>query len=409
MSSETTAIEVSGVRKTYRIGLGRARVREMIPPPLDRLVARIAPRWWSKDTFDALAGVTFDVPAGSSAGLIGHNGAGKTTLLKIVSGVTEPTEGSALARGRLAALIDVMVGFNPDLTGRENVFLLGALHGLGRRAMRGRLDGIVAFAEIDDMLDTPVKRYSAGMGARLGFATMASLGVDVLLIDEVLAVGDAAFQQKCIRWLESFRRDGGTLLFVSHNLALVRSMTERVVWLDRGRVVGDGPTEEILRTYAKAMERRESPIPSAGDGRARTIRAIKAHRWGAGGAYLHEVHMGDAPRNGEPLEISITYESAQRQRAVFCVGFLDESGAKLGSALSPAVPVDTGIGEMRCSIEPFPLRDGIYFPVVAILTPDGTVRDKWRLDRALVIDREHPVDFANGFGPVQIPSAWGAR
>jgi lipopolysaccharide transport system ATP-binding protein len=406
MSSEPPIIEVEDVRKTYRVGLGRARVREMVPPPFDRVVERIAPRWWTKNTFDALSEVSMEVSRGSSVGLVGHNGAGKTTMLKVLSGVTEPTKGRVAIHGRVAALIDVMVGFNPELTGQENVYVLGALHGFSRSQMRERFDRIVAFSEIDSMLDTPVKRYSAGMGARLGFATMTALDVDVLMIDEVLAVGDAAFQRKCIGWLESFREEGGTLLFVSHNLALVRSMTDRAVWLDHGSVMKDGPTDRVLADYAKAMEQREASNPARKRDATKALRRSGRKRWGTGGAFLEEVKFGDTPMNGEPLQVTIDYESVDLRDATFCVGFLDESGRQLGAAASPSIALEPGRGTMRCSIEPFLLRDGIYFPVVAILSSDGQVRDRWRLERALVVERGGPTHLVDTFGPVDIQAGW---
>src|SRR5262245_41925481 len=214
----TNAISARDVSKIYRVRVGRARVRDMIPSPFDRAAARMAPRWWSKDSFAALDGVSLDIERGSATALIGHNGAGKTTLMKVLSGVTDPSAGTSEVRGRTAALIDAVVGFTPDLNGYENIELLGSMYGMRTAAMRDRVAAVAAFAELEPaQLETPVKRYSAGMAARLGFAVIASIDLDVLLIDEVLGVGDAAFQRKCVDWLRSFHQRGGTLLFVSHN------------------------------------------------------------------------------------------------------------------------------------------------------------------------------------------------
>ena len=169
------AITLSSVKKTYRIGVGRARVREMLPPPIDRAARRVFPRWWARDTFNALEDVSLSIPSGSSVGIVGHNGAGKTTMLKIIAGVTAPVSGSVSVTGRVAALLDVVVGLHPELTGRENIYLFGAMHGLGRRSMRERIDRVIEFAEIDDQIDTPLKRCSAGMVTRIGFgATTAA-------------------------------------------------------------------------------------------------------------------------------------------------------------------------------------------------------------------------------------------
>jgi lipopolysaccharide transport system ATP-binding protein len=409
---QNLAIRVHNVTKTYRTGVGRARIREMTPPPFDRALARAFPNWWTRNTFNALSEVSLSVERGSSVGLIGHNGAGKTTTLKVVAGVTSPTKGSVKVRGRLAALIDVVVGFHPELTGRENVFLLGSIHGRSRKEMEARLDRMVEFAEIDDMLDTPLKRYSSGMISRLGFGVLAQLDVDILLIDEVLAVGDANFQNKCIRWLDDFRADGGTLLFVSHNLQLVRNMTERVVWFDHGRVVKQGETAEIIPEYLTSMERRENEQREAHRKWAKTnqrqINARGLNRWGAGGARLEAVHVGQPFVNGSArpnVSVSVSYDVNDMDEAVFCIGFVDEQGRSIGVANSPPVPLKSESGTLECTIEALPFRTGVYFPVVAIISGDGTVQDHWKLERALVIEREDAA-ITNGFGPVEISSSW---
>jgi ABC-type polysaccharide/polyol phosphate transport system ATPase subunit len=413
MSSDMDVILTQDVTKTYRIGVGRARVREMVPPPFDRPIRRLFPRWWAKDTFNALDGVSLSVPAGSSVGVVGHNGAGKTTLLRVLAGVTEPTSGSVMVSARMAALIDALVGFHPDLTGRENISLLGGMHGFGRRSMTQRLDRILAFAEVEGMADTPIKRFSAGMTARLGIATIAALDVEVLLVDEVLAVGDAAFQRKCINWLDDYRRRGGTLLFVSHNLSLVRNMTERAVWLDHGRVSGDGPTKAVLADYAKAMEHRKSeyrPLHRKGDARKLMV-AQGLQRWGAGGARVDEVHVEDPSEGHSELAVSISYQATSIDKAVFCLGFVDEDGREIGATASPPMSVNGGNGAVRCKLR-LPFRSGIYFPIVAILGPDGVIRDRWKLDRAIVVESESS-DSLSDFGPIDLPGGWtredGAR
>lgn len=406
------AIAVRDVTKTYRVGVGRARVREMLPWPVDRVVSRAFPKWWARDTFDALSNVSLSVTAGTSVGIVGHNGAGKTTLLKVIAGVTSPAGGSVEVSGSVSALIDLLIAFNPDLTGRENLFFLASLHGLSRRSMSTRVDRVIEFAEIgSSLLDTPIKRYSTGMMARLGFATITVLDAPILLIDEVLAVGDASFQRRCIEWLDTYRKSGGTLLFVSHNLSLIRNMTERVVWLRQGEVVQEGPTNSVVDEYARASELRASEQATPRHARAAQgiILARGLYRWGAGGARVEEVHVTEPPANGAPLDIVITYETTELTQAVFCIGFVDESGTEVGAAASPLLPLTAGRGEVRCSIRPLPLRPGAYFPVVAIVSGDGLVRDRWRLDRAIVLERDGNPDFLDGFGPVQIAAHWGDR
>jgi ABC-type polysaccharide/polyol phosphate transport system ATPase subunit len=407
MWCDMNIIETHSVTKNYRVGVGRARVREMIPPPFDRGLARLFPNWWFKDTFNALEDVSLTVPSSSSVGLVGHNGAGKTTLLKILAGVTAPTTGKVETRGRVAGLIDAVVGFHPELTGRENISFLGSMHGFKRRDMAAKVQQISDFAEIHEMLDTPVKRYSAGMSARLGFATIAALEPEVLLIDEILAVGDANFQQRCIRWLDTYRNEGGTLLFVSHNLGLMRSMTQKVVWLDHGRVVQQGPTTKVLADYARAMERRSMDAPTGRKSQRAAKRLMKTtgmNRWGAGGARIQEVHVGE-PTSRYGLTISINYEASHIEQGCFCLGFVDEGGNEVGAAVSRNVMLREGGGTIRCEIEKLGLRNGIYFPVAAILSTDGTVQDRWRLDRAVVIERDLNI-LPDGFGPLEIESAW---
>jgi lipopolysaccharide transport system ATP-binding protein len=226
------------------------------------------------EKFWALRNVSFRINHGDAIGIIGRNGAGKSTLLKILSRITEPTEGRALLRGRVASLLEVGTGFHPELTGRENIYLNGAILGLSRREIRNKFDEIVAFAEIETFLDTPVKRYSSGMYTRLAFAVAAHLEPDILIVDEVLAVGDAEFQKKCFGKMdEASRREGRTVLFVSHNLAAISEMTNRAILLDAGSIVCDGPVADVISKYlsrgvgqsiyvAPSSKRSESPYVS---------------------------------------------------------------------------------------------------------------------------------------------------
>ena len=201
----------------------------------------------------ALRDVSFDVHQGEVVGIIGRNGAGKSTLLKVLSRITEPTEGRVRLRGRVASLLEVGTGFHPELTGRENVFLNGAILGMSRAEIRRKFDEIVAFAEVERFMDTPVKRYSSGMYVRLAFAVAAHLEPEILIVDEVLAVGDAEFQRKCIGRMQRVAGHGRTVLFVSHNLNAVRSLCARAVWLDAGSVVMAGLTDEVADAYGSGQ------------------------------------------------------------------------------------------------------------------------------------------------------------
>jgi lipopolysaccharide transport system ATP-binding protein len=202
--------------------------------------------------FWVLRDINFEIGQGEAVGLIGRNGAGKTTLLKLLARITRLTEGQALLRGRVASLLEVGTGFHPELTGRENVYLSGAILGLSRRAMRGKFDEIVDFAEVERFIDTPVKRYSSGMRMRLAFAVAAQLDAEILLIDEVLAVGDASFQKKCLGRMDEVGRQGRTVVFVSHSMTTVTRLCSRAILLEQGRLVADGPSSEVTALYLRS-------------------------------------------------------------------------------------------------------------------------------------------------------------
>jgi len=226
----------------------------------------------SKEDFWALKDVSFDVNQGDRMGIIGRNGAGKTTLLKLLSRVTKPTTGKIAIKGRVASLLEVGTGFHPELTGKENIFLNGAILGMTKQEIKKKFDEIVDFAEIEKFLDTPVKRYSSGMYVRLAFAVAAHLEPEILLVDEVLAVGDAQFQKKCLGKMEKTGREGRTILFVSHNMSAIRSLCNRCVIIDRGRIQFNGGAEKAINEYSSGtlMElghtwtRPEGQVTSAG-------------------------------------------------------------------------------------------------------------------------------------------------
>jgi lipopolysaccharide transport system ATP-binding protein len=271
----TPVITVEGLGKRYtlqhqaRSGLLRDQLADFLRNPFRRAktAAGTAEEFW------ALRAVGFAVHQGDVLGIIGRNGAGKSTLLKILSRITEPTTGRVSLRGRVASLLEVGTGFHPELTGRENIFLNGAILGMTRAEIRRKFDEIVAFAEVEKFLDTPVKHYSSGMYVRLAFAVAAHLEPEILIIDEVLAVGDQEFQKKCLGKIEKVTRDEGrTVLFVSHNFAAVRQLCTRAILLHEGRVVADAPPAETITQYMKMMPRAQGSAVYrhiAGDGRAR--------------------------------------------------------------------------------------------------------------------------------------------
>lgn len=243
-------IEVSDLSKCYHLGeIGAHSLREAMEDCWSRLRGRATHVREDKE-FWALRGVSFNIEPGSVVGLIGKNGAGKSTALKILSRITEPTAGEAKLRGRLASLLEVGTGFHAELSGRDNVFLNGAILGMSHREVAKKFDEIVAFAEIEKFIDTPVKRYSSGMYVRLAFAVAAHLEPEILIIDEVLAVGDQRFQKKCIGKMQDVsRQDGRTILFVSHSMESVLRLCDRAILLDQGRVIADGPPQSVVPEY----------------------------------------------------------------------------------------------------------------------------------------------------------------
>ena len=274
-----SVIKVENVSKAYRLGqIGGGTLRADVSRWLAMLRGQPDPNLkigqehharHMGEQFWALDNVSFEVKQGEVLGIIGRNGAGKSTLLKILSQVTTPTSGQIKIKGRIASLLEVGTGFNPEMTGRENVFLNGAILGMTKAEIRSKFDEIVAFSEIEEFIDTPVKRYSSGMYVRLAFAVAAHLEPEILICDEVLAVGDAEFQKKCMGKMKNVAQDGRTILFVSHNMAAVSSLCEKSVFLEAGRVRKTGYVAEILKDYLAenilytGSWHRASPIPSS--------------------------------------------------------------------------------------------------------------------------------------------------
>lgn len=256
MTMGNWAIRVDNISKLYRIGARvdrhatlRDQISEVLAAPFRRNHSG-----GSADTIWALKDVSFEVPRGEVVGIIGRNGAGKSTLLKILSRITEPTRGCAEIAGRVGSLLEVGTGFHPELTGRENIYLNGAILGMRRAEINSKFDEIVAFAEIDKFIDTPVKRYSSGMYVRLAFAVAAHLEPEILIVDEVLAVGDAAFQKKCLGKMGDVAKQGRTVLFVSHNMAAVGRLCGSALWLDRGEIVERGDARSVIGAYLSSSD-----------------------------------------------------------------------------------------------------------------------------------------------------------
>ena len=311
------------------------------------------------DEFWALKDVSFDVQPGEVIGVIGRNGAGKSTLLKILSRITEPTSGEARIRGRVASLLEVGTGFHPELSGRENVFLNGAILGMSKQEIRNKFDEIVAFAEIEKFIDTPVKRYSSGMYVRLAFAVAAHLEPEILIVDEVLAVGDASFQKKCLGKMRDVSGKGGrTVLFVSHNMTAVRSLCSRAILLRSGQIVADDAIDSVVHTYEntelkESLHRKwEAPMVEGG---ADSL-----------GIYLKEAKVLTGGRQAEAIRVNNSFELAfcvrsnRRANINLSPHYLGPAGETLFAAPSPARAVEPGDTWFVCRIPADLLNDGIY-------------------------------------------------
>lgn len=366
-------IEVDRVSKRYRLGgVSYRTLRETLTSK---------PRWYgSKEEVWALRDVSLAVEEGEVLGIIGRNAAGKTTLLRVVARITEPTSGVARTRGRIGTLFEVGTGFHPELTGRENIYLNGAILGMRRREIERKLDSIVAFAEIEPFLDTPVKRYSSGMQMRLAFAVAAHLQPEIMLVDEVLAVGDTAFQKKCLGKLGEVAGEGRTVLFVSHNLAAVESLCWRAIWLDGGGVVADGAARQVVSDYLRSLEtsRRErlwseEEAPEGGG-----VRLLGARARAIGG------YPGDEITTATPIAIEIEYRNLHDGAHLnLSLHVYDERGVLVFNAVPIeetawfGKPFPAGRFRDTCVIPGDLLNDGMYRIELLVVTrqTDIVLRD----------------------------------
>jgi lipopolysaccharide transport system ATP-binding protein len=401
------AVSVSGLGKRFRIAHQRepyGRLTESLTGAARGAASRLRGQpGATAEWFWALRDVSFEVPHGTVTGIVGRNGAGKSTLLKILSRIMEPTTGEAELVGRVASLLEVGTGFHPELTGRENVFLSGAILGMARRDTQRRFDEIVAFADVEQFLDTPVKRYSSGMLVRLGFAVAAHLEPEILIVDEVLAVGDASFQRKCLAKMGDVSQQGRTVLFVSHNMPAVESLCSSGILLEHGQIAHAGTAGEVVRRYLETVtERGEVPVASRtdrqGDGRLRFV-GIDADL-----------------RTGTDSEIRLRYEGQQGLRNVdVAVGLFTTRGE--GAAhLSTNATAGTfeslpTSGSLACLLPGLPLLPGTYSMNV-YCTVNGEVAD-WVTDAAVVEVAEGDVYGTGrlppaGYGSIALRHSWAS-
>ncbi len=353
----SNVIELDAVGKRYRLGEHHGQgtdLRETIARVARRL--RGAPRRDVREIW-SLRDVTFAVDEGSALGIIGSNGAGKSTLLKVINGITTPTEGRSRTRGRVGSLLEVGTGFHGELTGLENTYLNGAILGMSKREVRARLDEIVAFAGLEQFMDTPVKRYSSGMYLRLGFAIAAHMEAEILLVDEVLAVGDVEFQRRCLGKMDEVERSGRTVLFVSHNMDAMARLCTTTMWLDKGRVRGVGPTADVIEDYMRSTTAESTAVTLEVDP------AVAAQVVGV--ALVDEDGLSQSvltTRASSWIRVDVAVNEAVPGLDVSCqvltrsgVGLLDEA---LSDRVSGAMP-SPGRYRLRCRLPPI-LTPGDY-------------------------------------------------
>lgn len=389
------AIEVRDVHKIYR----RYSRRKQFATLKSALLSRSVLRDFKPDqSFEALKGVTFDVGAGRTFGVIGRNGSGKSTMLKLIAGIGKPTSGTVRVHGRVSALIELGAGFHPEISGRENVFINGMMLGLSRKEIAGRLDDIVAFAELEDFIDAPVKTYSSGMYMRLGFAVAINVDPEVLLVDEVLAVGDEAFTHKCVDKFAEFRRRGKTILLVTHSLDLVERFCDEALWLDHGVIKGQGDPRRVIDEYRLDVAREENATLSTNDQQSTTTEAATNDqrpttdegRWGSRDVEITNVQLlgadGQAAhvfQSGDPVDIVLTIRAAQPVTdVVFGVAFFNADGVRCygtNTDIEGAKDAEvSGAAEVRFSIDALDLVSGTYTLDVAAHRVNGAPYDYHR-------------------------------
>lgn len=411
------AIRADGVTKIYRRFAHKRQFATLKSAILSgSLVRDLKP----DETFRALDDVSFDVEAGKTYGIIGRNGSGKSTMLKCVAGITKPTIGKVTVNGRISALIELGAGFHPEISGRENVFINGIMLGLSKAEIERRFDEIVEFAELAPFIDAPVKTYSSGMYMRLGFAVAVHVDPDVLLVDEVLAVGDEGFAHKCLDKFAEFRRRGKTILLVTHSLGLVERFCDEALWLDKGRVKAVGDPKRVVDAYVTEVEESEEAFLAAEDARARervdlgagssvpsaggedagvtagdveapaNMFQAEAGRWGSGDVEITQVELvgadgapGHVFHSGDPMTIRLQVAARAAVRDfVFGVGLFNSDGVCIYGTNTSIEEMSSlelsGQGEVRFVIDELPLTEGTYKLDLAVHKLDGFPYDYHR-------------------------------
>jgi lipopolysaccharide transport system ATP-binding protein len=396
------AIVVDSVSKRFRMFRDRpTNLKEKLTHPS---------RANRSEDFWALRDVSLEIPRGSTYGLIGHNGSGKSTLLKLIAGIHRPTSGTITANGRVSAMLELGAGFHPELSGRDNVFLNGSILGLTRKQISAAMDDIVEFSGIGDFIDVPVKVYSSGMYVRLGFSIAANLDPELLIIDEIIAVGDEEFQRRCFDRLYELRRRGTTIVFVSHSLALIQTLCDRVAWLEHGRLRAEGPAFEVVDQYVAEVNAAESDRLGQGDS------ATDDRHRGSGEITIRRVEFLDADGvarpvavAGKPMTVRVHYDASEPvDEPVFGLAFHHEGGAHISGPNSQAGGTIAGRvegpGHADYHFDQLPLNPGIFVVTAGIVDSSQTHVFDYR-DQAFEL-RVQPGSGPNVPGLVRLDGQW---
>jgi ABC-2 type transport system ATP-binding protein len=360
-----TVIDVEGISKKFKIHHGRHQSLK------ERM---LHPKSGSTEIFSALSDISFQIDTNETVGLVGHNGSGKSTLLKCICGVLQPTSGQIRIRGSLAALLELGAGFQTELSGRDNVYLYGAMLGFSKRMVDGIFDDVVAFSEIEQFIDTQVKFYSSGMYVRLAFAVAVNVDPDILVVDEVLAVGDERFQAKCIDRIKTFQDEGRSILLVTHNADQVRSICDRAIVLENGIMIADGPTHDSLRIFREHL--MDSATESDKSGMMSSIN-------------IDSVTTPDGSfdvRSGAGMHFDVNISSHTAYSGNFLMEIFTRGGLLISRSDAKGSPVNLvpGLNCVGIDLPQIPLLDGVYDVNVGIVDPHGSNVIAWREQAASI-------------------------
>lgn len=406
IEQKTPLIELNNVSKRFRLHQDQQRSWQDIFIHLFRRQRNPAKYFWP------LRDISLNVYPGDSVGVLGPNGSGKSTLLKLITGILSPTNGEINVRGRTASLLELGAGFHQELTGLENIFLNGSVYGMGRAEIQERLDSIISFAELGDFINTPVKHYSSGMYVRLGFSVAIHTDPDLLIVDEVLTVGDTHFQNKCMDAIQHFRERGGTLLLVSHSLDVVESTCNRAVWFEHGEIQADGHPVDVIMHYKNHIAETENAAntghaaPGSGDSR----------RWGTGKVQIEYVEMCDVngePRTvfytGEPMQVRMRYRTTEQiNDLIFGIALHSQSGIHVTGPNSSngglRIHDVDGEGEIVYNVPSLSLMEGGYTLSVAATNASDSIMYDYH-DRAYPF-RVYPGKSLERYGLISLNGDW---